>query len=84
MNFKSHFFDVIKRSMLQIQYIESVQIPFSDMLLYLQLDAKINWRQFQNTFFQLGLVGDKATCQKKIFQSKNSNRSKQIAEKLNK
>ena len=42
MNFKSHFFDVIKRSMLQIQYIESVQIPFSDMLLYLQLDAKMN------------------------------------------
>ena len=54
------------------------------MLLYLQLDAKINWRQFQNTFFQLSPVGDKAACQKKFFQSKNSNRSKQIAEKLNK
>ena len=56
----------------------------SDMLLYHQLDAKINWKQFQNTFFQLGLVGDKATCQKKNFQSKISNRSKQTAEKLNK
>ena len=54
----------------------------SDMLQNLQHDAKINWRQFQNTFFKLGPVGEFEPCQKKIFQSKNSNWSKQTAAKV--
>ena len=54
------------------------------MVQTLQQDAKINWRQCQNTFFQLGFVGEFEPCQKNFFQSQNSNRSKQTAEKLNK
>ena len=42
----------------------------SDMLLYLQHDANINQRQFQITFFQLGLVGDNKACQKNFFKAK--------------
>ena len=52
------------------------------MFLYHQLHVKINERQFQNTFFKLALVGDNETCQKKFFQSKNSNGSKQTAAKV--
>ena len=52
------------------------------MFLYHQLHVKINERQFQNTFFKLGLVGDNETCQKNFFQSKNSNGSKQTAAKV--
>ena len=54
------------------------------MVQTLQPDAKINWRQFQNTFFKLGFVGEFEPCQKQKFQSENSNTSKQIAEKLSK
>ena len=43
----------------------------SDMLQTLQHDAKINWRQFQNTFFKLGPIGEFEACQKKIFKAKN-------------
>ena len=53
----------------------------SDMFQILQHDAKINQRQFQITFFQLGLVGDNKKCQKN-FQSKNSNGNKQTAAKV--
>ena len=52
------------------------------MLFYLQLDAKMNRRRFQNIFFQLRLIGDKAACQKKFFQSKNFNGNKQTAAKV--
>ena len=52
------------------------------MVQTLQHDAKINRRQYQNTFFQLGPIGEFEPCQKKIFQSKNSNGSKQTAAKV--
>ena len=42
----------------------------SDMLQTLQHDAKINWRQFQNTFFKLGPIGEFEACQKIIFKAK--------------
>ena len=42
----------------------------SDMVQTLQHDAKINRRQFQNTFYQLGFVGEFEACQKKIFKAK--------------
>ena len=42
----------------------------SEMVNLLQHDAKINWRQFQNTFFQLGPVGEFEACQKKFFKAK--------------
>ena len=54
------------------------------MVQTLQHDGKINWRQCQNTFFQLGFVGEFEPCQKFFFQSQNSNIIKQTAEKLNK
>jgi len=52
-----------------------------EMVNLLQHDAKKNWRQFQTVFFQFGPVGVFSTCQKKIFQSENSNRSKQTTAK---
>ena len=54
----------------------------SDMLQTLQHDANINWRQFQNIFFKLGPIGEFEACQKKFFQSKNYNGSKQTAAKI--
>ena len=41
-----------------------------DMVQTLQHDGKINRRQFQNTFYQLGLVGEFEACQKKNFEAK--------------
>ena len=52
------------------------------MVQTLQHDAKINCTQFLNTLFELGPVGEFEPCQKKIFQSKNSNGSKQTAAKV--
>ena len=54
------------------------------MFHYHRHDAKKTWRQFEIAFFQHGPTGEFETCQKKNFQSKISNRSKQTAEKLNK
>ena len=52
------------------------------MVQTLQHDAKINRTQLQNTFFQLDPIGEFEPCQKKKFQSKNSNGSKQTAAKV--
>ena len=52
------------------------------MLQTLQYDAKINCRQFLNNLFELGPIGEFEACQKKNFQSKNYNGSKQTAAKI--
>ena len=54
----------------------------SDMVPTFRYDANIYQRQCQITFFQHGPVEMLGPCQKLIFQSKNSRRSKQTAAKV--
>ena len=53
----------------------------SDMHQTLQHDAKTNWRQFKIAYLQHGFAGEFGACHKKKFQSKNLDRSNQIAER---
>ena len=55
-----------------------------EMLQTLQHDAKKKLIQLKITFFKHGPTGEFGACQKIFFQSKNSKRSKQTAENLNK